>query len=237
MCSLKYQLIRSSRRKTVALQIKAAKLIVRAPQNIELSYIDNFVQSKSLWIKDKVSQQQASAQIAVNNFNNGDLVYIDGLPHKIVVDYGKMSVRCNSAEGFISVYIPAKYQQQSFSKEDISAKVKLLIEEWFNSEVCDYLTLKLPALYEQTSLIATSFKVRKYKSRWGSCNNRGELSFNCLLKMLPPWVVDYVIVHELCHLKYLNHSTKFWQLVENHCPDMHLAKAWVKKNQPALTWS
>jgi predicted metal-dependent hydrolase len=91
-------------------------------------------------------------------------------------------------------------------------------------------------LSETTLLHAKSFKVRKYKARWGSCNNRGELSFNCLLKMLPLWVVDYVIVHELCHLKHMNHSTRFWQLVEQYNPQFRLAKAWLKQNQASLSW-
>lgn len=76
--------------------------------------------------------------------------------------------------------------------------------------------------------------VRSQKSRWGSCSAKGNLSFNCLLMLAPPEVIDYVIVHELCHLKQMNHSPKFWDEVEKIMPDYRQAKQWLKETGESL---
>lgn len=76
--------------------------------------------------------------------------------------------------------------------------------------------------------------IRHQKSRWGSCSAKGNLNFNCLLMLTPPEVQHYVIVHELCHLKQMNHSLKFWQEVESILPDYHTAKQWLKENGESL---
>ena len=76
--------------------------------------------------------------------------------------------------------------------------------------------------------------VRAQKTRWGSCSAKGNLNFNCLLLLAPQAVLDYVVVHELCHLKEMNHSTRFWALVAQHIPDATQRKKWLKANGPAL---
>ncbi len=72
--------------------------------------------------------------------------------------------------------------------------------------------------------------LRFQASRWGSCSTKGNLNFNCLLALCPEEVMDYVIIHELCHLKYMNHSKYFWATVEKYCPDYKARKKWLKEN-------
>lgn len=72
--------------------------------------------------------------------------------------------------------------------------------------------------------------IRRQKSRWGSCSQSGNLNFNCLLMLAPPGVVDYVIVHELCHRIEMNHSPRFWKLVGEVYPDYDRWKRWLKEN-------
>ena len=76
--------------------------------------------------------------------------------------------------------------------------------------------------------------IRHQRSRWGSCSSKGNLNFNCLLMLAPESVRDYVVVHELCHRKHMNHSQAFWQMVEQAMPDWRSAKAWLKGNGDAL---
>ena len=72
--------------------------------------------------------------------------------------------------------------------------------------------------------------IRDQKTRWGSCSSRGNLNFNCLLMLAPPEIIDYVIVHELCHRREMNHSPLFWQEVERVLPDYKRRRKWLKDN-------
>ena len=76
--------------------------------------------------------------------------------------------------------------------------------------------------------------IRCQKTRWGSCSAKGNLNFNCLLMLCLEAVRDYVVIHELCHRKHLNHSADFWAEVERYCPDYRIHRKWLKDNGAAL---
>lgn len=72
--------------------------------------------------------------------------------------------------------------------------------------------------------------IRHQRTRWGSCSAKGNLNFNCLLALTPPAVLDYVVVHELCHRKELNHSSRFWEAVRTVLPDYAVSRKWLKEH-------
>lgn len=72
--------------------------------------------------------------------------------------------------------------------------------------------------------------IRNQRTRWGSCSSKGNLNFNCLLMLCPEYVIDYVVIHELCHRVEMNHSKRFWDLVEKAMPDYKKAKGWLKEH-------
>ena len=76
--------------------------------------------------------------------------------------------------------------------------------------------------------------IRAQRTRWGSCSNGGNLNFNCLLMISPPEIRDYVVIHELCHRKHMNHSPGFWSEVAKHCPDYARHRKWLKDRGGAL---
>lgn len=76
--------------------------------------------------------------------------------------------------------------------------------------------------------------IRNQRTRWGSCSSKGNLNFNCLLMLAPPDVLDYVVVHELCHRKEMNHSRKFWAEVEKILPDYQARRKWLSDYGTAL---
>lgn len=80
----------------------------------------------------------------------------------------------------------------------------------------------------------TSITIRDQKSRWGSCSSRGTLSFNYRLIFAPPKVLDYVVVHELCHLTHMNHSKDFWNMVEQIMPEYKVYKTWLREHGQEL---
>ena len=72
--------------------------------------------------------------------------------------------------------------------------------------------------------------IRHQRSRWGSCSAKGNLNFNCLLMQAPPEILDYVIIHELCHRRHMNHSREFWDEVGRFCPEYKTRRRWLREN-------
>ena len=94
-----------------------------------------------------------------------------------------------------------------------------------------------PATLNYSSLLEVrpkAIRIRDTSTRWGSCSASGELSFSFRLVMAPPFVLDYLAAHEVAHLREMNHSRRFWRLVEEICPDCEAARAWLLKEGPAL---
>jgi predicted metal-dependent hydrolase len=93
---------------------------------------------------------------------------------------------------------------------------------------------RLYELADRHGLAVTAVSIRGQKTRWGSCGRNGRISLNWRLMLMPDWVRDYVLVHELMHLRRLDHSPKFWRLVEAACPDYRVARQWLRTHGPAL---
>ena len=104
------------------------------------------------------------------------------------------------------------------------------IINWYKEQAEIYLNNRTEELSQLTGLIPQSITIKTYKARWGSCNIRGEIQHNWQIMQAPPSVIDYLIIHELCHLKYHNHGKGFWGLVEQHYPDYRTQQAWLKQN-------
>lgn len=87
---------------------------------------------------------------------------------------------------------------------------------------------------EKMSLSVGRITIRNQKTRWGSCSSKGNLNFNCLLMLCPEKIRDYVVVHELCHMYEMNHSSAFWTRVEHIMPDYRSCRKWLKDNGGSL---
>ena len=107
-----------------------------------------------------------------------------------------------------------------FTEEEIRAMARLAVQQ-LPPRVASYARL-LDVTYGRIT-------VRNQKTRWGSCSGKGNLNFNCLLMLCPPAVQDYVIVHELCHRRHMDHSAEFWAEVERILPDYRQRRDWLKK--------
>lgn len=239
---IEYQLIRSNKRKSIALQVKQGIVTVRAPKYVKESYIKQLVLQKTPWLEGKIllhkefrqsleSNQHVSAQS--NLFTNNGCLWLDGRKRNIRLSFSKKgSIECFAE--YIQVILSKRYEN---SVEKLQQKaIKRQIEAYYKERATKLLTEKIARFSELLNLFPSDIKIRQYKARWGSCNNRGQLSFNYLLIMTPEWVIDYVVVHELCHLKHLNHSRQFWLLVEHYFPDYKAAKNWLKLHQVQLKW-
>jgi predicted metal-dependent hydrolase len=246
---LKYQLIRSKRRKTLALQVKYGCVIVRAPHYVTTKFIDTFIEEKSVWLLKKLAEQRKKIDFC-DFTQDSSLLYLGEhlMLNICLAKNSNVFIDNNLATDVdsLSLYIPVPRQLNVVISERVSLRsteplvrakrVKKLLENHFKQQAEKLIVERLEMLSGQTSLIPKKVNIRQYSARWGSCNNRGELSFNYLLMMAPIFVIDYVIIHELCHLKHLNHSKGFWQLVEEYSPEYQIAKEWLNTHQSQLHW-
>ena len=113
-------------------------------------------------------------------------------------------------------------------------RIRTYIEKWYIQEAYKRLEDKVIKYSENIRVSPREIKVKNYKSRWGSCDKKGRLTFNWHLIKAPHSIVDYVVIHELCHMVQSNHSPKFWHEVEKYDPSYKDHKKWLKLNGAEL---
>lgn len=97
-------------------------------------------------------------------------------------------------------------------------------------QAVEYIPKRVKYYAEKENFVYNKITIKNLVSRWGSCSTKGNLNFNCLLMLTPDYVIDYIVVHELCHMREMNHSEKFWTEVEKIMPDYQRAELWLKQN-------
>lgn len=226
-----YQLRRCSRRKNIAVKVQNAQVIVTAPSHVSDSYISHLIAKKESWLKSKINQQEISKTFANDISLNGQL-WFDGRCIPLVVGYDGTGTSFQNDH----IYCGLAKRYRGQATESLQKHLKKQLETWYALTAKNTLPARLQQIAESIGLIPENVSVRKYKARWGSCDNKAHIKLNYFLMMLPKHVIDYVLVHELCHLKHLNHSQAFWQLVACHNPNFADAKNWLKENQRYLIW-
>ncbi len=127
-------------------------------------------------------------------------------------------------------WIEAHLQKVKERQQEVKETPKLTMEEV--EQLADFALKVIPEkVRSYAEIMNVSYgriTIRNQKTRWGSCSGKGNLNFNCLLMLAPERVIDYVVVHELCHLIEMNHSKAFWQQVEHVMPDYKDQRQWLK---------
>lgn len=149
------------------------------------------------------------------------------LPGEIVfaIDASRTDLIYTSKFDCSGVSIPGQLRVEKGSYQD---SIRLL-RRWVRREAWRRLPSMLERLAHQTGLDYRKISIRSQKTRWGSCSSSGTISLNDQLLFVPGDSVEYLMIHELCHSQYLNHSPKFWRLVEQHCADFSAHEAVLKR--------
>lgn len=145
---------------------------------------------------------------------------------KLVVS-DREDIYLDEVQNTLVVYLAKLQEKLLLQEEKLSVYVKSVFYRFLQKQANEYLPKLISELNLLTKLQHKHLVIKRYKARWGSCNNNGEISLNYLLMTCPDWVIRYVVIHELCHLKHLNHSAQFWALVVYFCPTYKEAKSWL----------
>ena len=124
-------------------------------------------------------------------------------------------------DGFISCYAPTNPVPDE-------KKLRAALIQFYKQEALKYLITRAQILAAELEFYPSQIKIQTARSRWGSCNSRGMINLNWKLILFSPALIDYVIIHELCHLKHMNHSREFWNLVKRNCSYTDEAQAYFR---------
>jgi predicted metal-dependent hydrolase len=122
----------------------------------------------------------------------------------------------------------------SKSPKEARRKMQVNMEKLLKKILVDMLDHRLKKYSAISGFQFKVFRVKKMKTRWGSCSSLGNLNFNIALSLMPIDVLDYIVVHELCHIKEPNHSSRFWAEVKKILPDYERRKSWLRENERDL---
>lgn len=117
---------------------------------------------------------------------------------------------------------------------NMTTQQKQALEKRYRQAAAEYIPQRVAYYHQFTGGSYQRISIRAQHTRWGSCSSRGTLSFNWRLMLAPPRVLDYVVVHELCHLNHMDHSRNFWNAVGEVMPDYKKYKKWLKENGAQL---
>ena len=132
-------------------------------------------------------------------------------------------------DSHILLHVPMNQWSAISRSQDYSEHHEVL-RQFYKRESIIYITERVKFWAKEMSSHPSKLSFREPKSRWGSCSSKGSINLNWRLILFKPSVVDYVIVHELSHLKHLNHSNDFWQHVQKFCPDYEICEKELKQN-------
>lgn len=210
--NIEYTLIRK-KIKNLYIQIKDGKIIVKAPAWISKERIESMLKDKEAWINKKINNVKEKRDI---NLKEKDYIYI--LNKKIKVKYeflniSKINVNMNEKECI--VYVPNGTKLDN----ELYEKVEIKLYEELRKIAIKYISEAMEKYIKITSLVPKEIQVRRFKSIWGNCSSKKVIKINEKIIHYGIKQIEYVCLHEITHLKYMNHQKKFWNYIESYMPD------------------
>jgi predicted metal-dependent hydrolase len=197
--TVNYRVEYSLRRRTIGIYVTREGVIIKAPPHVSLTYLDQVVQKKVDWI-------QKHSVPPLHHYLPGEQFLYLGKEYTLQLQDTISSIRLSGS----FLQIPGYYEQ---------ADIRLQLENWYMEQakqlIPDRITFYAPLL----GVTPRRTLISRPKRRWGSCNSQGDIRINYRILMAPLTIIDYVVVHELAHLKEMNHSPHFWQVVGSVMPD------------------
>ena len=205
-----HKIIRSNR-KTLSIAIDSfGRLTVRAPKRMSEDRIFAFLKEKEAWIEKHAQNKRDNAALLPTENLDGFAFMLLGETHKITLCGGEK----------------IGYQKPNIYLPNTNANGRMV--KWLKENAKRIFTEACTKRAAEMGVSFSSISVNSAKTRWGSCSYQNALHFTFRLLYAPKEIIDYVVVHELCHTKEKNHGAKFWSLVKTYCPDYKEKRAWLK---------
>lgn len=220
--NINYQLKKSFRARRMRLEINVnTGLSVIVPRRYDISSVKTFIIQKRNWIIKKLKEVQFYKAIP-DDGTLESICYL-GRQLKLIISKGNQ-----------------EYALVNIITDEITVSIKsdenvvLMLSNWYLQEADRVIRQKASIFSKLIGVNYNNLSVKSVKTRWGSCSRLGNLSFNWKLVMLPEVIIDYVVIHELCHLKRMDHSKLFWQLVESYSPEFCQHRHWLKQHEAEI---
>ncbi len=178
--------------------------------------------------RDEIRKMLATHN-AKNSYQDGDLI---GKTHTLFLrKFSGEEIKISNEGNQILVQIP---QELAFENPLVQSEIRKTVSKILRKQAKAYLPRRIDFLAEKYGFSFEKLRFSHTGTRWGSCSSSGTISLNIALMNLPHHLIDYVIVHELCHTRQMNHSSKFWQEVEKYCPDYKKYVQEIKQFSPSI---
>jgi len=221
--NITYKVNRSrKRRKTISLQISdKSELVIAAPYFTPAAEINRFVQEKQNWIHKTIQKRKEdSIKNKSKEYITGEMFYYLGESFPLETFFEQ-----NERNGLV-------FWRNRFylNTADVTEKGIFYFVSWYKKKAREYINQHVDFFSREIGVLPRKIKITSAEKRWGSCSADDNLSFSFRLIMAPPDIIDYVIVHELMHIKEKNHSAAFWKLMEAVMPEYKIHRRWLKDN-------
>lgn len=219
------EVIRTDRRKTADIRVEDGAVSIIVPNTVTTEKIDQLLIDKRQWIKEKIALHREITPVSDKAFVSGEAFSYLGRNYRLKVERGNFApVRL--IQGRLLVTTPFGSDQPHM--------VRNALIRWYKRQAEHKLREKVTRYAPMVGVVPNGLGIKTFKSRWGSCTAHGKLEFNWQIMMAPNRMVDYVVVHELCHLIRHDHSPEFWKHVARVIPDYQLCRDWLRVNRERL---
>ena len=219
--ALPVEVVRTKRKKTASIEIKDGLIRVLVPNSLTDKRVNTLLEERASWINKKIRLQAEMPSYKAKEYVNGETFTYLGRNYRLkLVNTDTTATRLKN--GYLEV--PAQGEKA----------IQASLTDWYTSHALAKLEEKTGRYAKTLNVEPSSVTVKDYKSRWGSCSTSGDITYNWRIIMAPHRIVDYVVIHELCHLVEHNHSDKYWKQVESLVPDYRERRAWLKTNANTL---
>lgn len=205
------------RRMTLRFAPDRKTLFIITPYQVKIHMVESFLTRAHLWIEKKLEAIEQEETL----IKNGALVCLFGKDYQVSMNLGFTNKAWIEKD---SLYIQVRHERH----------LEATLGSFFRQEALCFFTERSHYYAKKIGKIPTAIKVRDLRSRWGSCTSKGSLSFSWRLAFAPLSVAEYVAIHEVVHLQFLDHSKSFWSSVRELCPDYEKDKKWLKKRGVSL---